>query len=479
MSKLRAFTMPKWGIEMSEGTIAEWMVAEGGAFAKGDILTLIETDKITNEVEAEFEGSLARVLVGPGNTVPVGALLAVFATGDADAAEVDAFIAGFVPADTRMASAAGAPAPSAPAPVAAVASTIADDLAISPAARRHAEAQGIAVDGIAGRGRDGRITLQDVMLAERPIAFAPADGAVSIEPLGQSLGQAFASPLAKRLAVLHGVDIGAVQGSGPRGRVSKADILKTIPAPVAKQPEPIAATPAAPYQAMTDDGPFEATRMSGMRKAIARQLTYSKQTVPHFYLRFSAQLDAVLHLRQMAKQATGSAPSINDYLVRAAALALIEHPDVNIQVEGDEIRRFAQANISIAVETPKGLVTPVIRGAEGKTVAQISSEIKALAERARAGKLQADEMRGGGFSVSNLGMFGVESFDAIINPPQGAILAVGAGIRRPIDANHAVAFATMVSLSISFDHRAIDGAVGARFGQTLKALIEEPARLTA
>ncbi len=181
----------------------------------------------------------------------------------------------------------------------------------------------------------------------------------------------------------------------------------------------------------------------------------------------------------MAKQATGSAPSINDYLVRAAALALIEHPDVNIQVEGDEIRRFAQANISIAVETPKGLVTPVIRGAEGKTVAQISSEIKALAERARAGKLQADEMRGGGFSVSNLGMFGVESFDAIINPPQGAILAVGAGIRRPIDANHAVAFATMVSLSISFDHRAIDGAVGARFGQTLKALIEEPARLTA
>ena len=475
MAKLRAFTMPKWGIEMTEGTIAEWMVGEGAPFTKGDVLTLIETDKITNEVEAEFAGILARIIVPAGQTVAVGALLAVLADDPVDAAEVDGFIAQFVPANTQMAAAGGASPIPAPAPKPNVAMPA--DLSISPAARQHALDHGVAVHGIAGRGRDGRITLQDVMLAERPAAFVPVSAPVSVAALGEALNGAFASPLAKRLAVLHGVDIAKVTGTGPRGRISKTDVLGQI-APAQAAPAPVVA-PTFDQVALASDGPFEALPMSAMRKAIARQLSYSKQTIPHFYLRFSVQLDAIAHMRQLAKQATGAAPSVNDYLVRAVALALQEHPDINVQLHGEEIRRFAQANISIAVETPKGLVTPVVRAAQTKTVSQISSEIRQLAERARAGKLQADDMRGGSFSISNLGMFGVESFDAIINPPQGAILAVGAGMRKPIDANHAIAFATMASLSLSFDHRAIDGAAGARFGQTLKGLIEDPARLTA
>jgi pyruvate dehydrogenase E2 component (dihydrolipoamide acetyltransferase) len=489
MAKLRGLTMPKWGIEMTEGTIAEWMVAEGATFAKGDVLTLIETDKITNDVEAEFEGTVARIVVPAGQTVPVGELLAVVASEPFQAADVDRFVADFVAADTRTAAAGGAapasrsrqaPAGDAQRPA------LPADLPISPAARRHAQDKGVGVEGIAGSGRNGRITLQDMMLAERPASFTPAPHAVSVVALGQVETKIYASPSAKRLAVQHGIDLAGIKGTGPRGRISKADVLgaaaRRAPpaAPSSAQepsPSPARVAPAVASVALDLDGPFEAIAMSSMRKAVARQLTLSKQTVPHFYLRVSVQLDAVAHLRQLAKQATGAAPSVNDYITRATALALMEHPGINVQVHGDEIRQFARANIAIAVETPKGLVTPVVRGAEKKSVAEISAEIKRLAESARAGRLQADDMRGGSFSISNLGMFGVESFDAIVNPPQGAILAVGAAVRRPVDVNHAIGFATLASLSLSFDHRAIDGAAGARFAQTLKALLEEPARL--
>jgi len=215
-----------------------------------------------------------------------------------------------------------------------------------------------------------------------------------------------------------------------------------------------------------------------MRKAIARALSHSKSTIPHFYLRAKIRIDAVLALRAQAKAAVGEAPSINDYVVRACALALMRHRDVNIQVHGDEIHRFGSADIAVAVATDKGLITPIVRGADRLSVAAISREIKALAATARAGKLQADAFQGGSFSVSNLGMFGIDQFDAIINPPQGAILAVGAATRQPIEIGNALAFATIVEMSLSCDHRAIDGAVGAEFMRTLKQLIEEPALLT-
>ena len=477
MANLRAFAMPKWGIEMTEGVVAEWMVAEGVPFKKGDLLALIETDKITNEVEAEADGMFPRLIAQTGGTYAVGELIAVLAGPDEaiSAADVDAFVAGFRPADSKVASKAGdaPPPPPAPAAPAAVKVAIAADARISPAARAFAEAQGVDISAITGSGPDGRITFQDVQQASLPPVAIGGGTSVDLTPVGETLGNVFASPLAKRLAVQHGVDLTGVTGTGPKGRIGKADVLALVkPVTVDK------AAPSAPIAfARPAPGTAEIVKMSPMRKAIAKALSHSKSTIPHFYLRSAVRIDAILGLRAQAKAATGEAPSINDYIVRACALALARHPDVNVQVHGEEIHRFGSADISVAVATDKGLITPIVKGADTLSVAAISREVKALAEKARTGRLQPDEFQGGSFSVSNLGMFGIDQFDAIINPPQGAILAVGAGTRQPIEIGNALAFATIVQLSLSCDHRAIDGAVGAAFMQTLKGLIEEPALL--
>lgn len=493
MATLRAFTMPKWGIEMTEGVVAEWMVTEGQPFAKGDTIALIETDKITNEVEAEAPGMFPRLIATPGSTYQVGDLIAVLAGAQdtPSAAEVDSFIAGFKPADTSVASKAGgakaAPAPaaaSAPVDAAPVATTpavtaitIGDDVAISPAARAYAIDNGIDVSGIAGSGPNGRITFQDVMQAGLPPVAVGGGAPVDITPVGETLGTVFASPLARRLAVQHGVDLSNIAGTGPKGRICKADVLARV-APPAPAPAPAPAVASTPMAfAAPAPGTSEIVKMSPMRKAIAKALSHSKSTIPHFYLRAQVRIDAVLGLRAQAKAATGEAPSINDYIVRACALALVRHPDVNVQVHGDEIHRFGSADISVAVATDKGLLTPIVRGADRLSVAAISREVKSLADKARAGRLAPEEFQGGSFSISNLGMFGIDNFDAIINPPQGAILAVGAGVRTPVEIGNALAFATVVKLSLSCDHRAIDGAVGADFMRTLKGLIEEPTLL--
>lgn len=474
MSKLRAFTMPKWGIEMEEGVIANWEVAEGATFSKGQLLTLIETDKITNEVEAEYDATVCRLIAQPGETYPVGALLAVFADAPADAAAVDSFIAGFGgPGGAPTPAPAAEPEP-APAPAAVAVPT--DSNIISPGAAQLARSNGIDVSAIAGSGRDGRITLQDVDQAGKPVQPLPGGAPVSITPVAGMDGY-FASPLAKRVAAANNIDLASVNGTGPRGRIGKADVLQHVapPAP-APPPQPVASAPATPPP-IPGDG-VRVVKMSPMRKAIAKQLTLSKSTIPHFYLRNSAAIDALLAMREQAKRATGAAPSINDYLVRACALALVRHPDINVQVHGDEIHQFGHADVAVAVATDKGLLTPIIRAADTKSVAAISAEVKALAERARAGKLSPDEFQGGSFSISNLGMFGIDTFDAIINPPQGAILAVGAGRQCAGAASHALQFSTRIQLSLSCDHRAIDGAVGAKFLAELTALIESPAELT-
>jgi pyruvate dehydrogenase E2 component (dihydrolipoamide acetyltransferase) len=280
-----------------------------------------------------------------------------------------------------------------------------------------------------------------------------------------ALDRFFASPLAMRLALQHGIDLSKLTGTGPRGRIRKADVAERIEdnsAVVLSAPPPV-----------------EIRRMSQMRKAIAKQLTLSKTSIPHFYLRCEVRVDALQATRLGLKQSTGTAPSLNSYILRACALALAQSPDVNVQVHGDDIHRFAHADISVATATDRGLLTPVLRAAETKSVAQIATEVQVLATRAREGKLQLSDIEGGSFSVSNLGMFGIDQFDAIINPPQGAILAVGAVRRVPVEASHSLCFATVMSLSLSCDHRAIDGAVGARFIQVLRNLLEQPEKMAS
>lgn len=470
MADIRPFCMPKWGIEMTEGTIAEWMVQEGDAFKRGQTLCLIETAKITNEVEAEYDAVARRVLIpAGGDAQPVGALLAVFADAAATDEEVEAFIAGFKPADTKVAAKAGdsAPPPPAPkAPEAAAPKKIVTNRPISPEALRLAEAEGVDLAGIEGSGRGGRITYQDVHQAIRPEARPALKG---VAELVEDNAKAFASPLARRIAALHGIDLTAINGTGPRGRISKADVLALAPQPAAAPvgfgtPEFVAGENRPTVQ------PFDR-----IRKVVARRLTEAKQTIPHFYLRVSARADAMLELRKTANLVLGCKASVNDYIVKAVAMALVRHPDVNVQVHGEELHTFPHADVSIAVASPKGLVTPVVRQADRMRIDQLAAETRRLIDKAMAGKLSFEDMDGGTFSVSNLGMMGVEQFDAIINPPQGAILAVGSAVRQPVETPDGdIAFETRIGLTLSVDHRAIDGAGGAAFLQTLKGLIEAP-----
>lgn len=473
MANIRPFCMPKWGIEMTEGTIAEWMVKEGEAFSKGQVLCLIETAKITNEVEAEYDAVLKRLLTPASDEArPVGALLAVFADAETSDAEVDEFIAGFKPAETSVAAKGGgsAPAPAATAPVATSApgrepKKIVTNRAISPEALKLAEAEGVDIEPIEGSGRNGRITYQDVVQALRPERAATFKGRAQ---LVEDTPEAFASPLARRIAAQHGIALAGIKGTGARGRISKADVLALIKPTTAAAP-----VFGAPFELVANQPsvqPFDK-----VRKVVAKRLTEAKQTIPHFYLRVSASVDALMDLRKTANLVLGTKASINDYIVKAVAQALVKHPDVNVQVHGDSVHSFPHADVAIAVASPKGLVTPIVRQADRMHIAQIAATTRALIDKAQAGKLGYEDMDGGTFSVSNLGMFGIEQFDAIINPPQGAILAVGGANRVAVEADNGdIAFETRMQLTMSVDHRAIDGAAGAQFLQTLKGLLEAP-----
>jgi pyruvate dehydrogenase E2 component (dihydrolipoamide acetyltransferase) len=413
--RIHPVTMPKWGIEMTQGTITQWNASPGQAVAKGDVLLDVETEKIVNSVEAPVGGTLRRILADVGATENVGALIAIFADTDVPEAEIEAFIGAFKPADTGFEPDSGGTA-QAPSPAAATA-----DAAAVPAPTPHADAVG--------------------------------DGGGKV------------SPIARRVAEKLGVDVSLIKGTGTHGRVSKEDVeayaaaMQTSPTGA---PAPASAGSAAPAR----------ERMTSMRATIARRLLESKQTIPHYRLAVDVELTALLAHRAAMNSGGAAKVSINDLLVRAVALALVRHPDVNAQLQGDEIVRFPHADVCVAVASDSGLITPVVRNADTKTAAQIAAEVTDLAERARSNRLTREEITGGTFTVSNLGMFSVDRFDAIINPPQVAILAVGAAQDRVVARDGQPAVRRMVTLTLSCDHRVVDGATGARFLATLRELVE-------
>ncbi|MGE5502805.1 MAG: pyruvate dehydrogenase complex dihydrolipoamide acetyltransferase [Actinomycetota bacterium] len=408
--------MPALSPTMSEGTLARWLKKEGDEVKSGDVIAEIETDKATMEFEAVDEGRLGKILV-PGGTsgVKVNQPIALLLE---EGEEASALV---VPAASPSPSASAARAPAAT-PAAATA---------RPAPPHEAEGERI-----------------------------------------------FASPLARRIAADNGVDLKAVSGTGPYGRIVKADVEKALASPrpaAAPAAAPAPAPKAAPAAPAPFEPAYEEIPNSSMRKVIARRLTEAKSTIPHFYLSVDCDIDTLLKIRtELNSRSDAYKLSVNDFVVRAVALALKKVPAANAAWGEDAIRRYTDVDVSVAVATPSGLITPIVHHADRKGLAEISGEMKALAAKARDGKLQPQEYQGGGFTISNLGMYGIREFAAIINPPQGAILAVGAGEQRPVVRNGALAVATVMTCTLSVDHRVIDGAVGAEFLAAFKKLIEDP-----
>jgi pyruvate dehydrogenase E2 component (dihydrolipoamide acetyltransferase) len=435
--------MPALSPTMEEGTLAKWLVKEGDKVASGDILAEIETDKATMEFEAVDEGTVAKILVPEGSEgVKVGAPIAILAGEGEDA--------------SKAASAAPKADTAAPAPPKA-------PQAPKPDETPKAQSAPAAVE-------------------TPPAPSAPA--------APRSEGERIkASPLARRLAQAQNIDLSSLKGSGPGGRIVRADIdaaagkaPAAAPAAAPGVPAPALATHLVMPGPMEQAIPHEAVKLSNIRKTIARRLTEAKQQVPHIYLTVDIQLDALLKLRgelNKGLEARGVKLSVNDLLIKALAQALIEVPECNVAFAGDQMLKYSRADISVAVSVPAGLITPIIVDAGSKSVSAISAEMKDLAARARDGKLQPTEYQGGTASISNMGMFGIKNFEAVINPPQGMIMAIGAGEKRPYVINDSLQIATVMSATGSFDHRAIDGADGAKLMQAFKRLVENPLGMLA
>ena len=423
--------MPALSPTMEEGTLAKWHVKVGDTVKAGDVIAEIETDKATMEVEAVDEGVIEAILVEAGTeNVKVNALIA------------------------KLAGEGESPAP---APVAAPAAAVAE----APKAAAPAPAAAPA--------------------APAPAAPVAADGS-----------RVFASPLARRLAAAANLDLKAIKGSGPHGRVVKSDVeaAKSGGAPAAKAAPAPAAAASAPAaeprkvqsleQMGIPAGSYDLVPLDGMRKTIARRLTESFRDVPHFPLTIDIELDGLLAARSKINsllEGQGVKVSVNDIVIKAAAVALKRVPEANASYTPEGIAMHKHADIAVAVAIDGGLITPIIRAAETKGLAQISAEMKDLAARAKAKKLKPEEFQGGTFSVSNLGMFGIKAFSSIINEPQGAIMSVGAGEQRPVVKNGQLAVATVMTVTLTCDHRVVDGAVGAKFLAAFKPLIEEPLTL--
>jgi pyruvate dehydrogenase E2 component (dihydrolipoamide acetyltransferase) len=433
--------MPALSPTMEEGTLAKWLVKEGDTVSSGDILAEIETDKATMEFEAVDEGTIAKILVAEGSDgVKVGTPIAILAGEGEDVA-------------------AAAPAPKA-------------EAAPPPKVE---EPKVAAAPPAKGGG-------------ETPAAPATATAAAPKADAGDRIK---ASPLARRLAEAQGIDLSTLKGSGPGGRIVRADLgtagggamaaPAAAPAPTATA-APAGLQPVEAELAFTSEVPHEAIKLSNMRKTIARRLTESKQQIPHIYLTLDTNLDALLKLRtelNAGLASRGVKLSVNDMLIKALALALIEVPECNVSFAGEQLIKYSRADISVAVSIPNGLITPIIVDAGSKAISAISREMTDLAGRAKEGKLQPHEYQGGTASLSNMGMFGIKHFEAVINPPQAMIMAIGAGEKRPYVIDDSLQIATVMSATGSFDHRAIDGADGARLMKIFKELVESPLGLVA
>jgi pyruvate dehydrogenase E2 component (dihydrolipoamide acetyltransferase) len=439
--------MPALSPTMTEGSVARWLKKEGDEIHSGDIIAEIETDKATMEYEAVDEGRLGKIIVPEGaQGIKVNQPIALLLEEGEDASAI-----GDAPEPDV------APHPD-PLP-ASGAREGADDVSPRPVHGERVPA------GTSPAAREGRVA-------------APAAPTSN----GHDAERIFASPLARRMAAQAGIDLASVTGSGPQGRIVKADIdavLSRGPAPAARTPiqGPAARAPQ-PFAPVTGDPPFTQKPHSQMRRIIARRLTESKQNVPHFYETIDCEIDELLRIRKVLNDGQeGLNLSVNDFVIRAAGLALRQVPAANASWSDDAIILWERADIAMAVALDDGLITPIIRGADLKGLQQIAAETKDLAARARAGKLKLEEFQGGTFSISNLGMYGIREFAAVINPPQGCILAVGAGAPRPVVKNGELAVATVMSCTLSADHRAVDGAVGAQFLAAFKKLIDEPSRM--
>jgi pyruvate dehydrogenase E2 component (dihydrolipoamide acetyltransferase) len=433
--------MPALSPTMEEGTLAKWLVKEGDDVKSGDILAEIETDKATMEFEAVDEGKIARILVPEGSEgVKVGAPIAIMA-GEGESVDASA---------APKADTAPPAAPKAPAPPKADATPKAPP-------------------------------------APAPVETPAAPSAPAAPPRAEG-DRIKASPLAKRLAQAQNIDLNAIQGSGPGGRIVRADVDAAAGKAPAQAPTAAGAAAPALGTHLVMPGvieqaiPHEEMKLSNIRKTIARRLTEAKQQVPHIYLTVDIQLDALLKLRGELNKGLESRNiklSVNDLMIKALAQALIEVPECNVAFAGDHMLKYSRADISVAVSIPAGLITPIIGGAEAKSVSAISIEMKELAALAKDGKLQPQQYQGGTASLSNMGMYGIKNFEAVINPPQGMIMAIGAGEKRPYVISDSLQIATIMSATGSFDHRAIDGADGAKLMQAFKRLVENPLGMLA
>ena len=437
--------MPKLSEQMETGKIIKWLKQEGDRIQSGDILAEVETDKADVEMEAFGSGVLRKILVPAGSTVPVGALIGVIAEPNEDIASVG-------PGGPEMAPRTPQPATS---PATAPATAPATQPVTQPAAPRPAT-QPVTSPPATARPA----TLQ-------PVTLQPAAA------MAEAPGRVKASPLARKIAAQSGVDLKLVQGSGPGGRVVRRDV-EAASSGGALRPT-AAAVPAASVPAGVE---FEDRPLSQMRAVIAKRMSLSKAPVPHFYVSSEIAMDRAWTLREELNGLEGQPKiSVNDFVIRACALALLQHPGVNASFQGEAIRVYHRAHIGIAVALEEGLITPVLRDAHAKSITQIAAEARDLAERARARKLRVPELSGATFSISNLGMFDVTEFSAIINPPEGAILAVGTVRRIPVVTEEGLGVGRRMMLTLSCDHRVMDGAMGARFLQDVKHLLEEPLRL--